>query len=83
MEERDEKSIDAVSQAMNPSQWYYRPFFQYACGALLVLLIILVFYHVAIFLHPFFDFISIVFAPIVISLLFYYLLRPIVYFFES
>lgn len=63
-------------------KWIFHSFFQYAFGVLLVLLIILVFYHVVVFLQPFFDFVSILFAPIVISLLFYYLLRPIVNFFE-
>ncbi|MFI0434399.1 MAG: AI-2E family transporter [Parachlamydiaceae bacterium] len=63
--------------------WYLHPFFQYAFGVLLTLLIILVFYHVSVFIEPFLDFVSILFTPIVISLLFYYLLRPIVYFFET
>jgi predicted PurR-regulated permease PerM len=62
--------------------WYYNSFFQYAVGTLLVLTIILIFYQVAIVLHPFVDFVSILFAPIAIALFFYYLLRPIVYFFE-
>lgn len=63
--------------------WYYHPFFKWAVGILLVLIIILVFSHLAIFLFPILDFISILFAPIAISLLFYYLLRPIVYFCEG
>lgn len=79
-----EYNKEIIEEPGNPTavNWYFHPFFQYACGILLVLVIILLFYKVAIFLHPFFDFISILFAPIVISLLFYYLLRPIVAFFE-
>jgi predicted PurR-regulated permease PerM len=65
-----------------PPLWYYHPFFKYAFGILLILLILLVFYHVAVFIMPVVDFISILFAPLVVSLLLYYLLRPIVYFFE-
>ena len=66
-----------------PSPWYLHPFFKYAAGTLLVLLIILVFYHVTPFLKPFVDFISILFVPIVLAFLFYYLLRPIVLFLEK
>lgn len=63
--------------------WYHHSFFQYAVGTLLVLTIILIFYHVSAFLTPIINFVSILFAPIAASLLFYYLLRPIVYFFEK
>ena len=63
--------------------WYNHQFFEYAIGTLLVLTIILVFYQVAFFLIPIFDFASTLFVPIVISFLFYYLLRPIVLFFEK
>lgn len=62
--------------------WYYHGFFRYGVGVLLLLTILLVFYHVAVFIEPFINFVSILFAPIAISLLFYYLLRPFVYFFE-
>lgn len=59
--------------------WYFRRFFQYAVGTLLILTIIFIFYQVAFLLKPFFDFISTLAAPVIISFLFYYLLRPIVY----
>lgn len=59
--------------------WYFSRFFQYAVGTLLVLTIIFIFYQVAFLLKPFLDFISTLAAPVIISFLFYYLLRPIVY----
>lgn len=64
-------------------QWYHHPFFKYAVGTLLVLTIILAFYQVSSFLSPIIDFLSILFMPIVTSFLFYYLLRPIVYWMEN
>jgi predicted PurR-regulated permease PerM len=78
----ESKTDNRRSTQRHVRRWHYRPFFQYAVGTLLVLTIILLFYHLAIFLHPFFEFISILFAPIAIALFLYYLLRPIVYFFE-
>ncbi|WP_158021790.1 AI-2E family transporter [Candidatus Protochlamydia naegleriophila] len=65
------------------SPWYYSKFFKYAFGTLLVLTIILIFYHVASILTPIVNFMSSLFIPIVFSFLFYYLLRPIVHFFEK
>ena len=62
--------------------WGSHPFFKYSAAILLVLSILLVFYHVANLFEPVFEFISTLFAPIAISLLFYYLLRPIISFFE-
>lgn len=59
--------------------WYYNKFFKYASGILLVLLIVFIFYQVAFLLSPIFNFVSILFAPLAISLVFYYLLRPLVY----
>ena len=58
--------------------WISHPFFKYAFGTLLVLLNVLVFSYDVSILTPLLDFISILFIPIAISLLFYYLLRPIV-----
>lgn len=58
--------------------WISHPFFKYALGTLLVLLNILVFSYDVSILTPLLDFISILFIPIAISFLFYYLLRPIV-----
>jgi predicted PurR-regulated permease PerM len=66
-----------------PSPWYDNQFFKYGCGVLLVLLIVLLFSHVASVLSPIFNFISSLFIPIVFSFLFYYLLRPVVCFFEQ
>jgi predicted PurR-regulated permease PerM len=81
MENKQIQNGNVIKQAS--VRWYDRPFFHYGVAILLVLVIILVFYQVAIFLKPLLDFISILFAPIAISLLFYYLLRPIVYFLEE
>ncbi len=79
---KEEKQQPPLSTQQISVPWYYHSFFQYAIGILLVLTIILIFHKVAIFLKPLLDFISILFTPLVISFLFYYLLRPIVYFFE-
>ncbi|WP_079988584.1 AI-2E family transporter [Candidatus Protochlamydia sp. W-9] len=64
------------------SPWYYNQYFKYSFGILLGLLIILVFSYVATTLSPIFNFVSSLFIPIVFSFLFYYLLRPLVCFFE-
>lgn len=58
--------------------WFYHPFFKYATGTLLILTILLVFSYDANYLSPVVDFISILFIPIAVSFLLYYLLRPIV-----
>lgn len=63
--------------------WYYNRFFKYAVGTLLVLTILFLFYQVAFFLKPISDFVSSLFLPIVFAFLFYYLLRPIIYFLEG
>ncbi len=62
--------------------WIELPFFKYAVGTLLTLLIIFVFFHMKTVLKPVIDFFSILFTPIIISFLFYYLLRPIIYLLE-
>lgn len=81
MKEEPTHPKELTKGVANP--WYYHPFFRYAIGTLLVLIIILVFSQVAAFLAPLIEFISILFAPLALALLFYYLLRPIVYFFEK
>lgn len=81
MENKEGETSERVYQNSDP--WYYGPFFQYTIGILIVLTIILIFRKVAIFLTPFADFISTLFTPIVMSLLFYYLLRPLIYFLEK
>ncbi len=58
--------------------WYYNKFFKYTTGILLILLIVFVFYQVAFLLYPLFNFVSSLFAPLAISLVFYYMLRPLV-----
>lgn len=65
------------------NSWINHPFFKYSIGTLLVLLILLVFSYDASILTPILDFISILFIPIVLSLLLYYLLRPIVDFLQG
>lgn len=82
----DEEKVDASASPKSKKKkepWYQLPFFQYAVGILLVLSISFIFHKVIIYFKPVFDFVSILFAPLAISLLFYYLLRPIVYFFET
>ncbi|MBA2369061.1 MAG: AI-2E family transporter [Candidatus Protochlamydia sp.] len=63
--------------------WYYSKFFSYAFAVLLILTIILLFSQVTAILTPVFDFASILFIPIVFSVLFYYFLRPSVYFLDN
>jgi predicted PurR-regulated permease PerM len=63
--------------------WYQQPFFEYATGTLLTLTIIFLIYQVWFLITPVLNFISSLIAPILISVLFYYLLRPAVYFLET
>ncbi|WP_409299701.1 AI-2E family transporter [Peribacillus sp. SCS-155] len=58
--------------------WINKPFFQYASGTLLIILIILLLGKIDYFLWPFQKMIATLFFPIVISGLLYYLLRPLV-----
>lgn len=58
--------------------WIRHPFFKYATGTLLVLLCIYFLGKVDFFLNPFQKLIAILFFPIIISGLFYYILRPVV-----
>ncbi|WP_068469091.1 AI-2E family transporter [Candidatus Protochlamydia phocaeensis] len=80
MEEKKAKANTVIRHAISP--WYYNTFFKYAVGTLLVLSIILIFYHVAFLLTPVFNFASSLFIPIVVSFLLYYLLRPAIYVLE-
>ena len=66
-----------------PTPWYFHDFFKYAAAILLSLTIIFIFYQVAFLLKPVFDFISILFTPVIISFFVYYLLRPLVYALEN
>lgn len=81
--QKEKAQSEEVEKKELATPWFYNSFFQYALGILLILCILLVFYKVSFFLNPIVQFISILFAPIAISMLFYYLLRPIVYFFEQ
>jgi len=58
--------------------WYEHKFFKYSVGAILVLLIIFLLGKVDFFLEPFKKFVAILFFPILVSGLLYYLLRPLI-----
>lgn len=58
--------------------WIHKPFFKYAFGAILVLIIIYLLGKIDYFVWPFQKLIAAVFFPILISGLLYYILRPVV-----
>lgn len=58
--------------------WIKKPFFEYATGALLILIIFFFLGKIDYALWPFKVIIATLFAPILIAGLFYYLLRPLV-----
>ncbi|RLQ90832.1 AI-2E family transporter [Planomicrobium sp. Y74] len=58
--------------------WIRKPFFEYATGALLILIILFFLGKIDYALWPFKVIITTLFAPILIAGLFYYLLRPLV-----
>ncbi|ASK61944.1 AI-2E family transporter [Virgibacillus phasianinus] len=58
--------------------WIRHSFFKYATGTLIVLLCIYFLGKVDFFLNPFQKLVTILFFPIIISGLFYYILRPVV-----
>lgn len=58
--------------------WIKHPFFKYATGILIVLLCIYFLGKVDFFIDPFKKFIAILFFPIAIAGLFFYILRPVV-----
>ena len=60
--------------------WINKPFYKYATGIILIILIILLFGQIEYFFLPFKKTIAIIFFPVAISGLLYYLLRPIVHF---
>lgn len=72
-----ESKQDQTSESEDPA-WIRHPFFKYAVGILLVLLIIFLLSQTTSVWKPIVDFISILSAPVVISFLFYYLLRPLI-----
>lgn len=65
------------------SPWYRNRIFRYLIGTVLFLLALYLLYQISFILIPFFNFFASIFAPVAISLLLYYLLRPIVYKLES
>lgn len=58
--------------------WINKPFFKYATGLILILIIIVLFGKIDYFIWPFQKFIITLFFPILIAGLLYYILRPIV-----
>lgn len=60
--------------------WIHKPFFQYATGIILTILIILLFGKIDYFLWPFQKTIATIFFPVAITGLLYYISRPIVRF---
>lgn len=72
----DKVSIPLSRRIFSP--WYHDTLFRYILMILLILTIVFLFYQVAFLLSPVLDFISILFAPIAISFVFYYLFRPTV-----
>lgn len=63
--------------------WIKHPFFKYATGVLIVILCIYFLGKVDFFLNPFQKLIAILFFPIAIAGLFYYILRPVVRLFSK
>ncbi|HEX9059187.1 MAG TPA: AI-2E family transporter [Clostridia bacterium] len=62
--------------------WYNKNFFKYATAIILCLIIIYLFGQVQFLLEPFKKLLAALFFPIIISALFYYILRPVVRFLE-
>ncbi len=62
--------------------WYNKKFFKYATAIILCLIIIYLFGQVQFFLEPAKKVLAALFFPIIISALFYYILRPVVRFLE-
>lgn len=58
--------------------WINKPFFKYATGTIMILIIIVLFGKIDYFIWPFQKLIVTIFFPILISGLLYYILRPVV-----
>ena len=58
--------------------WIKNNFFKYSFGIVLVLLIVFLFGQINFFLEPFKKFLEIIFAPLLVAGLLYYLFRPLV-----
>jgi predicted PurR-regulated permease PerM len=64
--------------ARGVTMWINKPFFKYATGTILVLIIVYLFGKIDYFLWPFQKLIAAIFFPILVSGALYYLLRPLV-----
>ncbi|MFZ5985671.1 MAG: AI-2E family transporter [Bacillota bacterium] len=58
--------------------WYNHKFFKYGAGILLILLIIFMLGQINFFISPFRKLIASIFTPLLVSGIFYYILRPLV-----
>lgn len=58
--------------------WYQNSFFKYATGAILILLIISLLHNVSFLYVPVFEFIAILFIPVLVAGILYFVLRPLV-----
>ncbi|PLR95225.1 AI-2E family transporter [Bacillus sp. T33-2] len=58
--------------------WIHKPFFKYAAGAILLLVIIFLLGKIDYLVGPLHKFIAAIFFPVLIAGLFYYILRPVV-----
>lgn len=63
--------------------WFNNKFFKYGVGTLLTLLIVFMFGKIDFFLLPFRKLVAAIFAPILASLILYYILRPLVRLFQK
>lgn len=63
--------------------WFNNKFFKYGTGILLTLLIIFMFGKIDFFLLPFRKLVAAIFAPILASIILYYILRPVVRFLQK
>jgi len=71
------KYVDNISMEVM-GMWFNHKFFKYGSGILLTLLIIYMFGKIDFFLLPFKKLVAAVFAPILASIILYYILRPLV-----
>lgn len=58
--------------------WYQNRFFKYAIGTLLILLIFFLLPYIAYLFQPIYEFISVLFFPLILTSILYYVLRPII-----
>lgn len=78
--EKQKDHLTPLEVSMKPAPgWYFGKFFKYSTALLLTLTIIFLGYQVAFLITPVLNFISILFTPVILGFLFYYLLRPLVH----